>query len=88
VMGSRYSGDPGVDKHHPIFISSVSTQLRGFSRPGSIISSHFLPRLLELEPFFLTNSVCALNGRLEMLLRLCSTTICGQIDCMYIYRET
>jgi len=56
-MGSTYSGDPGVDRHHLIFISSGSTQLRGFSRPGSIISSHFLPRLLELEPFFLTNSV-------------------------------
>jgi len=34
-------------------------QLRGFSWPGSIISSHFLPRLLVLEPFYLTNSVVA-----------------------------
>jgi len=50
ATGSTYSGDPGVDRHHIIFISSGSTQLCGFSRPGSIISSHFLPRLLELEP--------------------------------------
>jgi len=57
ATGSTYSRDPGVDRHHLIFISSGSTQLRGFSRPGSIMSSHFLPRLLELEPFFLTNSV-------------------------------
>jgi len=50
ATGSTNSGDPGVDSHHRIFISSGSKQLRGFSRPGSIISSHFLPRLLELEP--------------------------------------
>ena len=42
-----------------MFISSGSTQLRGFTRPGSFISSHFLPRLLELERFFLTHSVVA-----------------------------
>jgi len=48
-----------VDKQHLILISSGSTQLGGFSRPGSIISSHFLPMLLELERFFLTNSVVA-----------------------------
>jgi len=56
---STYLGDPGVDRHHLIFISSGSTQLRGFSPPGSIISSHFLPRLLKVEPFFFTNSVVA-----------------------------
>jgi len=88
VKGSTYSGDPGVDRHHVIFISSGSMQLRGFSRPGSIISSRFLRMLLELEPFILTNSVCALSVRHQMLLRLCSTTICGQIDRMYIYRDT
>jgi len=59
ATGSTYSRDPGVHRHHLIFISSGSTQLRGFSRPGSIISSHFLSRLLELERFFLTNSVVA-----------------------------
>jgi len=57
ATGSTYSGDPGVDRHHLIFITSGSMQLRGFSRPGSIISSHLLPRVLELEWFFLTNSV-------------------------------
>ena len=88
ATGSTYSGNPVVDRHHLIFISSGSTQLRAFSRPGSIISSHFLPTLLELELFFLTNSVCALNRSLQMLLQLCSTTICGQIDHMYIYRDT
>jgi len=55
VTGSTFSGDPGVDGHHLIFISSGSTQLRGFSRPGSIISSHVLPRLLELEPPIMLN---------------------------------
>jgi len=59
ATGSTYSGDSAVDRHHLIFISSGSTQLRGLSRPGSIISSHFHPRLLELEWFFLTNSVVA-----------------------------
>jgi len=34
-----------------------STQLRGSSRPGSIISSHPLPTLHEPEPLFLTNSL-------------------------------
>jgi len=55
ATGSTYSGDPGVDRHHHIFISSGSTQLHGFSWPGSIISSHFLPRLLELEPPIMLN---------------------------------
>jgi len=82
ATGSTYSGAPWVARHLLIFISSGSTQLRGFSQPGSIISSHYLPRLLELEPFLLTNSVLALNGRRQMLRRLCSTTICGQIDRM------
>jgi len=59
----RYRGNGGGRSHREyifrrrIVISSGSTQLRGFSRLGSIISSHFLPRLLELEPFFLKNSI-------------------------------
>jgi hypothetical protein len=36
--------------------SCGSAQLRGSSQPGSIISSHPLPTLLEPEPLFLTNS--------------------------------
>ena len=28
------------------------------------------------------------HGRVQVLLQLCSTTICGQIDRMYIYRKT
>jgi len=76
--GSTYLGHPGVDRHHLIFISSGSTQWRGFPWPGSIISSHFPSGA----------SLCALNGRLQILLWLCSTTICGQIDCMYIYTDT
>ena len=57
-------GDPGVDRQHLIFISSCHTtqihtlsfptfgltrSFRGSSRPGSIISSHLLPTLLELN---------------------------------------
>jgi len=78
VTGSIYSGDPGVDRHHVIFISSYhttklhtlsfqtfglthsfrgSTQLRRSSWPGSIISSHPHPTLLEPEPLILTNSI-------------------------------
>jgi len=57
ATGSTHSGDLREDSHHLIFISSRLTQFRGFSRLGSIISSHFLPRPLELEPFFLTNSI-------------------------------
>jgi len=60
----------------------------GSSTPGSIISSHPIRTLLEPEPLFLMNSLCMLNGRVQMLLRLWSSTICGQIDCTYIYRET
>jgi len=65
-----------------------SAQLRGSSTLGSIISSHAIPMLLEPEMLFLLNSVCMFNGRVLVLLRLCSSTICGQIDRMYIYRET
>ena len=75
---STYSGDSWVDRYHLLSISSGSTQLRGFSWPGSIISSHF--------PSGVSHS--ALNKRLQMLLWLCSTTNCGLIDCMYIYRDT
>ena len=57
ATGSTYSGNPRVDRHHLIVILSGSAQLRWFSRLGSIISSHFLPRLIELELFVLTNSV-------------------------------
>jgi len=90
--------------------------------PGSILSSHQIPTLLEPEPLFLMNSVgsrkwcggvlmvgslpssfivsvqwppsgvslSSLNGcvQVQVLLQLCSTTICGQIDRMYIYTET
>jgi len=33
-------------------------------------------------------SLSSLNGCVQMLLRLCSIPICGQIDHMYIYRKT
>jgi len=33
-------------------------------------------------------SVSSLNGRVQMLLRLCSSTICSQIDRMSMYRKT
>jgi len=32
-------------------------------------------------------SLSTLNGRVQVLLRLCSSTICGQIERMYIYRD-
>jgi hypothetical protein len=62
VTQSTYPGHPGVDRHHLIFISSGSEQLRGFSWPGSIKPSHILPRLIELEPLFLTKSVVLSMG--------------------------
>jgi len=65
-----------------------STQLHGSSTPGCIIYSHPIHMLLKPEPLFLWNSVWMLNGRVQVLLRLCSSTICSQIDRMYIYRET
>jgi len=61
AMGCTFSGNSGVDRYHLIFISSGSTQLRGFSQLGSIISCDFLPQLLELEPFLLTNSIWMLQ---------------------------
>jgi len=33
-------------------------------------------------------SLAALTGCVLVLIQSCPTTICGQIDCMYIYRET
>jgi hypothetical protein len=39
----------------PSFLGSM--QLRGFSMPGSIISSHPIPTLLEPAPLFFTNIV-------------------------------
>ena len=63
-MRSIYSGDPGVDRQHLIFISSCPTtkihtlsfatfgltrSVSGSSRPGSIISSHLLPTLVDLD---------------------------------------
>jgi len=33
-------------------------------------------------------SLSSLNGRVQVLLQLCLSTICGQIDRMYMYRET
>jgi len=147
VTGSIYSADPGVDRHHPISISSNHTEkihtlsfptfgltrsVRDIVDPcncvgsltvGSIISCHPIPTLLVPEPLceseqlFLMNSVwmprevrrsvdgglsgfklhcftspaskcciskCSLNGRGLLLLRLCSSTICSQIDRMYI----
>jgi len=76
VKGSIYLADPGVDRHHPISISSnhkktihtlsfptfgLTHSVRkivdprncvGSSTPGSIISSHPIPTLLEPEPLF------------------------------------
>jgi len=63
-------------------------QLRGSATQGSIIPSHLISTLLEPEPIFLMNSVWMLNVRVQVLLRLCLSTICGQIDRIYIYRET
>ena len=63
-------------------------QLCRSSMLGSITSSHLIPMLLPLEPLFLMNSVWMLNGRVQMLLRLCSSTICREIDSMYISGET
>jgi len=81
VMGSIYSADPVVDRHHLISISSNHTMkihtlsfptfgltrsvcdildpcnCVGSSMPDSIIYSHRIPTLLELEPLFLMNSV-------------------------------
>jgi len=65
----------------------ASTQLRGSSTPGCMISSHPITTLLEPEPLFLLNSLWMLNECVQVLLQSCSSTICGQIDRMYIYRD-
>jgi len=51
----------------------------GSLRSRSIVSPQRPPRGASLG---------ALNGSLQVLLRLCSTTIRGQNDRMYIYRDT
>ena len=136
-------GDPGVDRHHLIFISSCHTtkihtrsfpkfgltlSFRDFMNPPNCVDPHcqvvsylltFLPSLSEnsspscipfgcskrcgrmlmvgsLPSSFVVSlqrppssaSLRSLNGRLQVILQLCSTTICGQIDHMYIYRDT
>jgi len=75
-----------VDRHRLIFVSIGSIQLRGFPCPGSIISSHFLPRLLKLEPLFLTNSVFMsqevlwnVNGGLTAVLFRCITIMATKL---------
>ena len=50
------------------------------SQPSSSIASPQWPPSREC--------LSSLNGRVQVLLRLWSTTICGQIDSMYIYRKT
>jgi len=67
---------------------SLCLSFCGSSTPGNIISSHPIPMLYEPERLFLRNSVWMLNWRIQMLLRLCSSTICSQIDYMYLYTET
>jgi len=53
----------------------------------SIVGS--LPSRSVVSPQWPPSSVSlgAVNGRLQVLLRLCPTTIRGQIDRMYIYRD-
>jgi hypothetical protein len=55
---------------------------------GSITSSHLIPPLLPQEQLFLMNSIWMLNGRVQVLCWLCWSTICSQINCMYISGET
>jgi len=96
ATGSTYSGDHGVDRHHLIFISSyhkwkihtlsfptfgVSRSFRDVVDPRNCMDSHSWV-VSYLLTFFLG------DGSLQVLLWLCSTTICGQIDRMYIYRDT
>jgi len=142
-MGSIYSGDPGVNRDHLIFISTYhttkihtpsfptfgltcsfrdflyprnctdphgrvvsylltflcsSSKHRSFSRipcghremccgmlmVGSLASSS----VVSPQPPPTGASLRSLNGRLQVLLQSCSTTICGQTDHKYIYRDT
>jgi len=63
IISSHYTTNYTLYLSH-LLISLVlpwirrSMQLRGSSGPGSIISSHPLPKLLEPEPLCLTNSLC------------------------------
>jgi len=70
----------------PILMNSVwiSIQCRGVLMMGSltfnsIVSPQWPPSVAPL---------CSFNGRFQVILRVCSTTICSQIDSMYIYRKT
>jgi hypothetical protein len=63
-----------------------SMQWHGSSTPDSIISSHPISILLKPEPLFLINSFWMLHVHVQVLRRLCSSTIHRQIDRIYIYR--
>jgi len=51
---------------------------------GSLPSSSIVSPQRPASGVFLSS----LNGPVQVLLRLCSTTICSEIDRMYIHRKT
>jgi len=61
-----------------------------FVRCGRVLMVVSLPSSSIVSPEPPPSGAClsSLNGRLDVLLRLCSTTICGQIDRLNIYSET
>ena len=69
----------------------LTRSVREFVYPQRRVVSYLLTRFpcsSNQNCSFLSISVLMLNGRVQVLLRVCSSTICSQIDHMYIYRKT
>jgi len=70
---------------------SFSRILFGYcARCGGMLMVGSLPSISVVSPQWPPSgaSLGSVNGCLQVLLRSCSTTICGQIDHMYIYWDT
>jgi len=81
-----------------IFFADVTRLLRSFwwipfecrERCGGVLMVGSPPSSSIISPERPPSdaSLCPLNGCVQVLLWLCLSTICSQIDCMDIYRET
>jgi hypothetical protein len=104
VMGSIYSADPKVDRHHLNFHLILSYNQNTHSIFPNFWSHSLCPKcgftqlcgsstpgsIIPSHPIsaLLQPEPHFLNRHVQVLLQFCSTTIYSKIDRMYIYTET